>query len=498
MSRACESLKKRLVEINDLEMAGAVLGWDQRIYMPECGAATRARQLSTLAKFSHELFVAKETQDLLVSAEAEAPDDENARALLRITRRNLDKAIKVPLSLVVEMTETCARAESVWDKAHHTSDWASFAPWLEKIVHLKRQYAEAIGYKKRLYDALLDDFEEGVTADELDPLFESLKKETIPLVAAIREHANHVNKDIVRQSCDEVAQERFCRQVLKEMGYDFTRGRLDRTTHPFCTNFSQNDVRITTRYERDAFTNAFFSCLHEMGHAFYEMNQQAEFEGTPLSGGVSLGVHESQSRLWENLVGRGRNFWQHYYPLIQAEFPSAFGKIASGDFYRSINYVAPSLIRTESDEVTYNLHIIIRYEMEQELLEGRLSVSDAPAAWDERMRKYLGITPPTYREGILQDVHWSGGGIGYFPTYTLGNILSVQIYEAAQAARPQIPDEIRCGQFGTLLSWLRENIHRHGKKYPPRELIQRATGQAMTIKPYVGYLKRKFGEIYGL
>lgn len=498
MATYFDSLKKKLAEINDLEMASAVLGWDQRVYMPENGAETRARQLSTLAKFSHELFVAKETQDLLAAAEADAPADEDSRAFLRVARRNMDKAIKVPLPLVVEMTETCARAESVWDKAHHTNDWALFAPWLEKIVHLKRQYAQSIGYQKRIYDALLDDFEEGMTADDLDPLFEALKRETIPLVAAIHERSAAVDDSILKQPCDEAQQEKFCRKVLAEIGYDFTRGRLDRTTHPFCTNFSQNDVRITTRYVRDEFTNAFFSCLHEMGHAFYEMNQPAEFEATPLSGGVSLGVHESQSRLWENLVGRSKGFWQHYFPLIQAEFPGAFGKVASGDFYRAINRVTPSLIRTESDEVTYNLHIILRYEMEQALLEGRLSVADAPAAWNERMQKYLGITPPSYKEGILQDVHWSGGGIGYFPTYTLGNILSVQIYEAATTARPQITDEIARGQFGTLLAWLRENVHRHGKKYPPRELIQRATGKPMTIEPYVGYLKRKFGEIYGL
>ncbi|MEI8198414.1 MAG: carboxypeptidase M32, partial [Phycisphaerae bacterium] len=263
-------------------------------------------------------------------------------------------------------------------------------------------------------------------------------------------------------------------------------------------SFSPNDVRITTRYDARWFPGSFFGCLHEMGHAFYEMNVNPAFETTPLGGGVSLGIHESQSRLWENLVGRSAAFWGHYYPELQKVFPSQFGGVALAQFYVAINRVAPSLIRVEADEVTYNLHIILRYEMEQELLEGRLSVADAPAAWNARMQSYLGLTPPTDREGISQDVHWSGGGIGYFPTYTLGNILATQFYEAAAKQHPTLPDEISRGQFGTLRGWLRQNVHQFGRKYKPVDLVTRATGRPLETGPYVAYLKRKFGEVYGL
>lgn len=501
MGSALEQLKGRLGDVANLNMAGAVLGWDQRVMMPPRGAEARARQLATLAKLGHEMFVAKETQDLLAAAEGESaaldPESDEA-ALLRVVRRDLDKATKVPTALIVELTEVTSLGEEVWSQARPKNDFAAFAPYLEKIYNLKKQYAHAIGFKDRIYDALLDDYEEGMTARDLDPLFEELKRHTVPLVAAIVERADRVSDDFLGQPCDEGLQEQFSRRVLKECGYDFARGRLDRAVHPFCTNFSINDVRITTRYNREWMPESLFGCLHEAGHAFYEMNVNPVYEGTPLAGGVSLGIHESQSRLWENLVGRSRTFWEHYYPELQKVYPTQFGRIAMDHFYRAINRVTPSLIRTESDEVTYNLHIILRYEMENDLLEGRLSVADAPAAWNEKMRKYLGIVPPDDKDGILQDIHWSGGGIGYFPTYTLGNILSVQFYEAATHELPSIEMEIRAGQFAALFEWLRTKVHQHGRKYPPAELVKRATGKPLTTEPYVAYLKRKFGEIYGL
>ena len=351
-----------------------------------------------------------------------------------------------------------------------------------------------------MYDALLDDYEEGMTADALDPLFEELKRQTVPLVAQIAQQADRLGgtDEILRQECDEARQQSFATRVITDCGYDFTRGRLDRAVHPFCTNFSPNDVRITTRYDAHWFPGSFFGCLHEMGHAFYEMNVKPTYESTPLAGGVSLGVHESQSRLWENLVGRSPAFWRHYYPELQKVFPGQFGGVPAETFYAAINRVSPSLIRVEADEVTYNLHIILRYEMEQELLEGRVGVADAPAAWNQRMRAYLGLTPPTDREGILQDVHWSGGGMGYFPTYTLGNILATQFFEAAVQRHPGIPEEIGRGRFGTLLEWLRVNVQQFGRKYRPGELVTRATGRGLETGPYVGYLKRKFGGGYGL
>ncbi len=501
MGKAYDALKTRLGEIQSIGMAGAVLGWDQRVFMPPKGAEARARQSSILAKIGHDLFIGNETRDLLAAAEAEQsefPDDSDERAMLRVARRDFDKATKVPTSLIVEMTEVSTLAEEIWTKARPDNDYPTFAPWLDRILGLKRQYAHAIGFQKRMYDALLDDFEEGMTADLLDPLFESLKAATIPLVASIVARAGRVDDDFLGQECDERHQEEFARRVLAECGYDFTRGRLDRAAHPFCTNFSINDVRITTRYNRTWMTESLFGCLHEMGHALYEMNCNPAFDGTILAGGVSLGVHESQSRLWENLVGRSRPFWEHYYPELQRVFAQQFRRIELEAFYRAINRVTPSLIRTEADEVTYNLHIILRYEMENELLEDKLRVADAPAAWNAKMKGYLGVVPPNDTDGILQDIHWSGGGIGYFPTYTLGNILAVQWMQKARETLPTLDAQLRAGHFAGLFDWLRTNIHQHGRKYPPGELVRRVTGRPLTIEPYLQYLRTKFGAIYGV
>ena len=498
---AMQQLKERLAEINNLNQAGAVLGWDQRTYMPPKGAESRARQLATLAKLAHERFVDVQTQELLAAAQAAGaslPADSDDAALLRVTQRDLDKALKVPTSLVVALTETCTLAEEHWAAARARSDYPAFAPWLEKILGLKRAYADCIGWEEHIYDALLDDYEQDMTVAQLGPLLADLRAQTVPLVQAIAAHADRVSAEVLTRDYDETRQEAFARRVIAECGFPADRGRLDRTVHPFCTNFSPNDVRITTRYERDWLPGALFGCLHEMGHAFYELNQRPELEGTPLCGGVSLGVHESQSRLWENQVGRSRGFWQHYYPALQQAFPAQLAAVPVESFYKAINRVTPSLIRVEADEVTYNLHIILRYEMENDLLEKKLSVADAPAAWNEKMHSYLGITPPTDREGILQDIHWSGGGIGYFPTYTLGNILAAQLFAKATAEKPAITDEIRAGRFATLYEWLRVNVHQHGRKYAPAELVRRATGERLTIGPYVKYLREKFGEAYGL
>ncbi len=498
MPSAVEKLLPRLADVDNLQKASAVLGWDQLVKMPAKGAEARARQLSTLAKLAHEMQVAPETLELLAAAEAEKPDGEDQRAMLRVARRDLDKATKVPLSLVVELTETASRAYEVWHKARAENDFAAFAPWLEKMLELKRQYAAAIDPGKPIYDVLLDDFEEGMTGAVLDPLFASLKKETIPLVAAIQAHADRVSEEPLKREYDVGVQEKFAREILTACGFSFERGRLDTSVHPFCTNFSSNDVRITTRYEKDWLPGALFGVMHEMGHAFYELNMNPAYEFTPLSGGVSLGVHESQSRLWENLVGRSKEFWTRYYPALQQAFPGQLGGTPLAVFYKSINRVKPSLIRVEADEVTYNLHIILRYEMEQELLTKKISVTDAPERWNQKMKESLGITPPTDREGILQDVHWSGGGIGYFPTYTLGNILASQLFQAAKKELPTLMADIQAANFSPLYTWLKTHVHQFGKKYPPCELIPKATGKPLTTEAYLHYLKSKFGEIYEL
>ncbi len=500
---AFPSLKTRMAEISHLEMASAVLNWDQRTYMPARGAESRAKQLATLAKLAHELFVEQKTQDLLAAAEAEAAGvdaDSDQRAYLRVARRHMDKSVKVPTSLVIENTEVCSLAREVWAKSRQDNDYASFAPWLDRILHLKRQYAHALGIPKDgcLYDVLLDDYEEGMTVRTLDPVFTDLKTHTIPLVAAINAHADRVSNELLTRDYDESAQAEFSLAVIQELGFDLSRGRLDKTVHPFCTNFATNDVRITTRYEKNWLPGALFGCLHEMGHAFYEMGINPDYESTPLANGVSLGVHESQSRLWENLVGRSHAFWQRYFPRLQQTFPKQLGHESVESFYRAINRVTPSFIRVEADEITYNLHIILRFEMEQDLLNEKLSAKDAPAAWNAKMQQSLGLVPPTDREGILQDVHWSGGGIGYFPTYTLGNVLASQLFAAARRAMPSLDSDIRTGIYSPLREWLRTNVHHHGKKYPPATLIQRATGKPLSTDDYIAYLKVKYTAIYRL
>ena len=488
-------------EIHNLEQAGAVLNWDQRTYMPAKGSEARAKQLATLAKISHEMFVAKETQDLLSAAEGEVARqaaDSKERAMVRVLRRVLEKQTRVPTALIVELTETASRAEDVWQVARKENNFAAFAPWLEKLLGLKRQYAAAVMPGAALFDALLDDFEEGMTSKDLDPVFETLKGHCVPLVAAIQERGKKISDELLTRNYEIEKQREFCTYILKECGYPFDRGRLDTTVHPFCTSFSQNDVRITTRWETDWLPGALFGCLHEMGHAFYELGIDPAYEATPLSGGVSLGVHESQSRLWENMVGRSRGFWERYFPELQKAFPGQLAGVKREEFYEAINRVVPSFIRVEADEVTYNLHIILRYEMEQALLNQKVSVRDAPAAWNEKVENYLGITPPTDREGILQDVHWAFGGFGYFPTYTLGNVLAAQLFEAASKAMPGLESEIRAGKFGGLLEWLRTNVHQHGKRYVPGVLIKRATGKALSTEAYLRYLTGKFTEVYGL
>lgn len=495
------ALLEHLADIHNLEQANAVLNWDQRTYMPAKGSEPRSKQLATLSKLAHQMLVSKETQDLLAAAEGEAgkyPADSKERAMLRVARRSLDKATKVPTSLVVALTETASRAEDVWQEARAKNDFPLFAPWLDKLLELKRQYAAAVMPGVPVFDALLDDFEEGMTAADLGPVFEKLKGHGVPLVQAITTRGKKISDELLTRNYDIPAQRAFCDFILKECGFPADRARLDTSVHPFCTTFSQTDVRITTRWEPDWLPGSLFGCMHEMGHAFYELNIAPEYEATPLTGGVSLGVHESQSRLWENMVGRSREFWERYYPHIQKAFPSQLGSVKLDEFYASINKVSPSLIRVEADEVTYNLHIILRYEMEQELLNKRLSVADAPAAWNQRMQKYLGITPPTDREGVLQDVHWAFGGFGYFPTYSLGNVLAAQLYESAEKAMPGLHQEIGAGKFGGLLEWLRTNVHQHGKRYKPCDLIPKATGKALSTDAYLKYLTDKFTRVYGL
>ncbi|HLE78521.1 MAG TPA: carboxypeptidase M32 [bacterium] len=498
---AVERLKQHLHPIADLAAAAALLAWDQETYLPPDGAEGRANQLATLARLIHQRFVSAETKQVLEAAEGAAgafdPDSDEA-GLLRITRRDFDKITKLPTEFVAERARARAISTQVWREARPKNDFVTFRPHLEAMVDFARREAEYLGYTDHPYDALLDNYEPGMTAKDVRTLFARLREVTVPFVRAIAQRGPVVDAAFLSQDYDEAGQERFGLDVAQAFGYDLRRGRLDRSPHPFASGFGQKDVRITTRYNRQDPMSAIFGIFHEAGHAMYEQGVSPALERTPLSRGTSLGVHESQSRMWENLVGRSRSFWSHYLPRLQQVFPQQLRGIDVQTFYRAVNIVRPELIRVEADEVTYNLHIMLRFDLELALLEGTVTAADLPAAWNAKMQEYLGIVPPDDRDGVMQDIHWSGGSIGYFPTYTLGNVISVQLFDAAVRANPSIPGEIGGGEFGTLLGWLREHVHRHGRKFFAKDLITRATGAELSPESYLAYLQQKFGEIYGL
>lgn len=498
---ALSDLKARLATIVDLNHAAALLTWDQRTYMPPGGARGRAEQLATLQRIAHELFTDAAIGKLLddLAPLAANPDDESdAACLVRRVRRDYERATKLPADFVSAWARARAISNKAWEQARRASDFAAFQPYLEEQFDFARRAAEYLGYHEHPYDALLDQYEPGMTTAQVQALFAELKAGILPLLRAIVASGVQIDDSILHQPFDEARQEQFGVEVITRFGYDWQRGRQDRTVHPFAINFGRDDVRITTRFYPDFLNAALFGTMHEAGHAMYEQGTDPALSRTPLARGASLGVHESQSRLWENLVGRSRPFWEANYARLQELFPEQLGQVDLEHFYRAINKVQPSLIRVEADELTYNLHILLRFELELALLEGRVRVAELPEAWNAQMQELLGITPDNDAEGVLQDVHWSSGMVGYFPTYTLGNVLSVQLWECALAAHPQIPEEIRRNEYGTLLGWLREQIHRHGRKFEPNRLIVKATGRPLTAEPYLRYLRTKFGELYGV
>jgi carboxypeptidase Taq len=494
-------LKRRLLEISDLGGARAVLSWDQATYMPKSGAAARARQGATLSKLIHEKSVDPVLGKLLDELEPYAgslPHDSDEASLIRVARRDFEKAIKVPSDYVARASEFGSASYDAWTRARSTNDFASMRPFLEKAVDLSREYADYFAPYNHVADPLIDDADEGMTTASMLTLFAELRKELVPIVRAISDQPT-MDDHCLRGTFNEPAQLDFGLSVVKQIGYDLNRGRLDKTHHPFCTKFSAGDVRITTRVDESTIGEALFSTLHEAGHALYEQGVGSKLEGTPLGSGASAGVHESQSRLWENIVGRSRAFWQHFYPVLQHVFPDQLRGVALETFYRAINKVERSLIRTDADEVTYNLHIMMRFDMELGLLEGHIQVKDLPEAWRERMQADFALVPTDDRDGCLQDVHWYTGAIGGgFQSYTIGNILSAQFYAAAIKAHPDIPNEIATGEFCTLHDWLRTHVYQHGRKFKPTELVERATGGAMNSGPYLCYLRGKYGEFYRL
>lgn len=501
MEKKYQELKIRLQEINDLNSVNALLNWDQSTYMPPGGAAARGRQQATIGRIAHEKFVDPAIGKLLDTLEPWAetlPYDSEEASLLRVTRRNYDQLVKVPAQLVADLTEHGTAAYQVWAKARPENDFAAIRPYLEKTLDYSRQIANCFPGYDHIADPLIDFADQGMKAETVRAVFADLREQLVPLVQAITQQ-EPADNSCLHQPFPEDKQLAFGWQIAQDYGYDTNRGRQDKTHHPFMTKFSLGDVRITTRTKENDLSEALFSTLHETGHALYEQGIDMSLEATPLAGGTSAGVHESQSRLWENLVGRSRGFWEHYYPKLQAAFPDQFKNVPLDTFYAAINKVQRSLIRTDADEVTYNLHVMIRFDLELLLLEGALEVKDLPEAWHGRYQSDLGIQAPSDVNGVLQDVHWYGGIVGgAFQGYTLGNIMSALFYNEAIKAHPGIPGQIRQGQFNTLHTWLKDNIYSHGSKFTANELIERVTGGPLTIDPYIAYLKQKFGELYDL
>ena len=493
-------LKTRLAEVDDLHQAAALLDWDQQTQMPPAGAQARAEQSATLQKIAHEKFTAEAVGRLLDELGqhyAGAPAEDDGAALVRVAGRRYRRQQAIPAALVEEMAQVTSLAQPAWAKARADNDFGHFLPHLEQIYDLKRQEAACFPEVETPYDALLDDYEPGMRTTQVRAMFDELRAPVVVLLAAIAAQPP-VDDGVLRRDYDEQQQWDVSVDVLKRFGFDMRAGRQDKSVHPFCTSFSPGDVRLTTRIDRQYLSTCLMGSMHECGHGLYEQGLPMQHRRSPLGHYASLGIHESQSRMWENLVGRSRGFWGWYYPQLQAAFPSQLGDVPLDTFYRAINKVQPSFIRVEADEVTYNLHTMLRFELEVALLEGSLAAKDAPAAWNAKFKEYFGIDLPDDRRGILQDIHWSAGLIGYFPTYTIGNLASVQFYEKAVAEVPGIPDDIARGEFSALLTWLRENIHCHGARYLPADLVEKVTGQPLTAAPYLRYIRGKYEGVYGL
>ncbi|NNE34806.1 MAG: carboxypeptidase M32 [Rhodothermales bacterium] len=495
MKTELDELTRRLNRITDLGHAAAILEWDQETYIPDGAHDSRAHQIATLRAIAHEESTAEALGNLIAKLSVPGQTDEDAAALVRVAQRDFEKATKLSTDLVSRLATAEAISRDAWRRARESDDFESFAPHLEALIDLNIEKAEALGFHDQLYDALLDQFEEGLLTRTVDDVFAELRAELVPMVDAIA-GADGPGDELLRGSFDPKQQWKLSLDIARLVGYDFDRGRLDRSVHPFSTAFSIDDVRITSRIEEDFFSPAFYGTLHEVGHALYEQGIARKFERTPLADGTSLGIHESQSRLWENLVGRSRAFVTFYFDRIKTSFPGEFAAATPADFYRAINAVKPSLIRVEADELTYNLHIMIRFELERLLLDKKLLVRDLPEAWNDLYQRYLGIRPESNANGVLQDIHWSMGAFGYFPTYALGNLISCQFFDAAKRDLGEIDHQISKGSFDPLLAWLRDKIHRHGRTQTAEQLLRSITGGGLSSANWLSYVRTKYGQLY--
>ena len=500
-----KSIYQRLIaEIKQIALLGScasVLGWDKQTYMPKGGAGHRAEQLALLVGMIHERATAPQIGDYLTEIEnSDLISDPYSEAAVNVRelRRDYDRAIKLPRSLVEELARVATISQQVWREAREESDYALFQPHLKKILDLKHQQVRALGNGETSYDTLLDDYEPGETSENLTRVFSGLRDELVELVGAIAESGKKPDENILTRTYPIDQQEAFGKIAAAQIGFNFDNGRLDITTHPFCSGIGPGDTRLTTRYNTHHFSESFFSIMHEAGHGIYDQGLNDEYYGTPMGSSISLGIHESQSRMWENFVGRSEAFWAHFFPKVQAAFPDALSDVSERDFYGAINTVAPSFIRVEADEATYNLHIMLRFELEQALINGGLKAEDIPGVWNETFEKYLGITPPDDTQGCLQDIHWSGGGIGYFPTYALGNLYAAQFFEQARQEVGDLDAQFAEGVFEPLKNWLTEKIYSQGQRYRANELIEVVTGKPLSHEPLMRHLRAKYEPLYGI
>ena len=499
-SSAIARLGALVGEIVDLRHAASLVGWDERVSMPPGGVAVHGDMAATIQRIAHEKFTSAELGHALEDAAREVeslPPDSEAARLVNVTAHDYRRAVRVPSEYVEEHAHVSSAAHQAWKEARAQSRYSTFQPHLEKVVRLGQQYAGFFQPVAHPYDALMDPYEPGILTSEIQEIFGVLRPRQVELVRAIQERPVE-EAPFAKADYDEREMLAFSTEVISAFGFDWNRGRQDKSTHPFATPIGSDDVRITTRFDNHHPFEMLFAAMHETGHALYEQGVSPAWNRTLVRGGASLGVHESQSRLWENVIGRSRPFWQHFFPRLQQRFPPQLGGVTLDAFHRGINQVSPSLIRVEADEVTYNLHVMVRVEIEIAMVTGAISTGDAPAYWNSKMKEYLGVVPDTDANGILQDMHWSIGLLGYFATYTLGNLIALQLWEKYTEDDPQWAERIRRGEFGTLREWLRAALHQHGRSYQPRDLVMRITGHPVSTEPYLEYLESKYGELFGV
>jgi carboxypeptidase Taq len=499
--KALEELYEIIKRVSTLSSCAGLLEWDERTYMPSKAAAHRGEQKALLSGMIHEQFTSARVGELLNEVEGAglAKDTSTHDAVnIREIRRQYDKNVKIPKSLVEEMARVTTLAENAWIDARKKRNAKEFLPWLEKVIELKRQQAKAVGYKNEPYDALLDDFEPGETAQNIRKVFEGLKPQLVELVGAIADSPRKPDVAILEREYSIDKQVILGKIASAAIGFDLDAGRIDITTHPFCSGLGPGDTRITTRYNPNHVGQAFFGIMHETGHALYDQGLDPKHYGLPMGDAISLGIHESQSRMWENLVGRSKSFWVYFFPMVQKLFWESLGDVTLDEFYFAVNDVRPSFIRVEADEVTYNLHILLRFEIEHAIFSGDLKTTDIPGVWNERFKKYFGLTPSDDAQGCIQDVHWSSGLIGYFPTYTLGNLYASQFYAKAKKDIGNLDEQFGRGQFEQLLGWLRKNIHCHGQYYRAEELVKKVTGEPLNHEYLIKHLKEKYSPLYGI